>query len=121
MLYDFALRNDDGTLDMVRTGYDLDFEATGDTVPSDDPQHVVIAPGGTVQLTVVRVLPTYVLESGTWWLVPTGRRLPVLPGLLLGGDLAARRFTRAPATRPAGSSLPPLTHELPGARRTYRE
>ena len=35
-LPDFALRNDDGTLDMVRTGYDLDFEATGDTVPSDD-------------------------------------------------------------------------------------
>ena len=71
VLYDFALRNDDGTLDMVRTGYDLDFEATGDTVPSDDPQHVVIAPGGTVQLTMVRVLPTYVLESDNLVLVPT--------------------------------------------------
>ncbi|HJH74770.1 MAG: hypothetical protein KH015_06875 [Gordonibacter pamelaeae] len=71
VLYEFALRNDDGTLDVVRTGYDLDFEASGDTLPSDNPQHVVIAPGGTVQLTMVRVLPTYVLESDNLVLVPT--------------------------------------------------
>ncbi|MEI3231080.1 MAG: hypothetical protein V8S24_07445 [Gordonibacter pamelaeae] len=44
---------------------------SGDTLPSDNPQHVVIAPGGTVQLTMVRVLPTYVLESDNLVLVPT--------------------------------------------------
>ena len=87
VLYDFALRNDDGTLDMVRTGYDLDFEATGDTVPSDDPQHVVIAPGGTVQLTVVRVLPTYVLESGNLVLVPTDDGSPFSQAFSLGGQI----------------------------------
>ena len=49
----------------------------GGVQPSDDPQHVVIAPGGTVQLTVVRVLPTFVLESGNLVLVPTDDGSPV--------------------------------------------
>ncbi len=87
VLYDFALRNDDGTLDVVQTGYDLDFEAAGDTLPSDNPQHVVIAPGGTVQLTVVRVLPTYILESENLVLVPTDDGSPFSQAFAIAGQL----------------------------------
>mgnify|MGYP000311501826 CR=1 FL=1 len=87
VLYDFALRNDDGTLDVVQTGYDLDFEAAGDTLPSDNPQHVVIAPGGTVQLTVVRVLPTYILESENLVLVPTDDGSPFSQAFAIADQL----------------------------------
>ena len=56
-------------------------------MPSDDPQHVVIAPGGAVQLTVVRVLPTYVLESGNLVLVPTDDGSPFSQAFSLGGQI----------------------------------
>ena len=91
VLYEFALRNDDGTLDVVRTGYDLDFEASGDTLPSDNPQHVVIAPGGTVQLTMVRVLPTYVLESDNLVLVPTDNGSLFSHAFALGRQMSGKR------------------------------
>ena len=65
--------------------YRVTFE-DGPTDP-DDPQHVVIAPGGTVQLTVVRVLPTYVLESGNLVLVPTDDGSPFSQAFSLGGQI----------------------------------
>ena len=85
MLYDFALRNDDGTLDMVRTGYDLDFEATGDTVPSGDPSTSSSRQGGTVQLTVVRHPRTS--GGGNLVLVPTDDGSPFSQAFSLGRQI----------------------------------
>ena len=87
VLYDFALRYDDGTFDVVRTGYDLDFAATGDTLPSDNPQHVTIAPGGTAQITVLRVLPTYILSSEGLTLMPTGAGSSLARAFVLGAQM----------------------------------
>lgn len=85
--YNFALRYDDGTFDVVRTGYDLDFEATGDTLSSNNPQQVMIAPGGTVQITMVRVLPTYVLESENLVLMPVDVSNPHSSVFALGAQM----------------------------------
>ena len=87
VLYDFALRNDNGTLDIVHTGYDLDFEAAGDTLPSDNPQNVTIAPGGSVQITVLRVLPTYVLTNENLMLVPADSGGPFASAFALGAQM----------------------------------
>ena len=61
----------------------LEIEATGDTVPSDDPQHVVIAPGGTAA--VGRVLPTSSDEKPG--AVPTDDGSPFSQAFSLGGQI----------------------------------
>lgn len=83
-LYEFALRHDDGTLDVVRTGYELDAESSGDTLPSDDPQQVTIAPGGTVQISSLRVLPVSLLSDDALVLVPSDGEHPFGRAFALG-------------------------------------
>lgn len=83
-LYEFALRHDDGTLDIVRTGYELDTESSGDTLPSDDPQQVTIAPGGTVQISTLRVLPVSMLSDDALVLVPNDSEHPYGRAFALG-------------------------------------
>ncbi|MDJ1649542.1 MULTISPECIES: hypothetical protein [Gordonibacter] len=84
-LYSFVIRNNDGTIEIVHTGYDLDFEATGDVLPSENPLRVTIAPGGTVELTILRVLPNYILANENLILMPNSSD-PDTQAFLLGSQ-----------------------------------
>lgn len=71
VLLELAVRHDDGTYDLVRGGYDLDFTASGDaSVSEDHPQNVVLAPSGEARITLLRAAPASALSDEGLCLVP---------------------------------------------------
>lgn len=69
-LGDFAIVNSNGVVATASTGYDLDFEASTNALPCDEPQHIGIAAGDTVQITILRVLSNRLADDDNLLFVP---------------------------------------------------
>lgn len=70
-LVEFGLRGADGTLSIADTSYDLDWQVSGEF--SDNEDSIVLAPGATVQATILRVLPNRFIDDENLLLVPVSR------------------------------------------------
>ena len=70
VLGEFAIINGAGAVATASTGYDLDFTASGNALPCDEPQHVGIAAGDTVQITILRVLSNNLADDDSLLFVP---------------------------------------------------
>lgn len=67
---EFAIINGDGAVAAANTGYNLDFSASDNALPCDEPQHVGIAAGDTVQITLLRVLSNDLADDDSLLFVP---------------------------------------------------
>lgn len=67
---EFAIVDGDGVVASANTGYDLDFAASDNALPCDEPQHVGIAAGDTVRITILRVLSNRLADDDSLLFVP---------------------------------------------------
>ncbi|MRX81431.1 hypothetical protein [Eggerthella guodeyinii] len=67
---EFAIVNGDGVVATASTGYSLDFSTSDNALPCDEPQHVGIAAGDTVQITILRVLSNRLADDDSLLFVP---------------------------------------------------
>ena len=67
---EFAIMNGDGVVATANTGYNLDFSTSDNALPCDEPQHVGIAAGDTVQITILRVLSNRLADDDSLLFVP---------------------------------------------------
>lgn len=70
VLGEFAILDGDGIMATTSTGYDLDFTTSDNALPCDEPQHVGIAAGDTVQFTILRVLSNDLADDDSLLFVP---------------------------------------------------
>lgn len=72
LLFELAVRHDDGTYDVAVGGYDLDFTASGDVSTLEGhPQAIVLAPDGETRISLLRAAPTSALADEGLCLIPS--------------------------------------------------
>lgn len=73
---ELAVIGNDGKVAVTNAGYDLDFEASANALPSESPQHVGIAAGDTVHITLLRVLSNRLADDDSLVFIPGDMSVP---------------------------------------------